>query len=137
MPQMIVPPSDAWKLALALALCVAICVSAFGHAPRRSIPTSDLRRLVLVALALYGAGALVSLGGHTELAGLLYAAGIATCALALWLSRGTDSEDPPPRGDDPVDEQPPPKPDGIPWFDWPAFEREFRAYSQRPHSGVR
>ena len=32
------------------------------------------------------------------------------------------------------DEQPPPEPDGVPPFDWPAFEREFRSYAERPHT---
>jgi hypothetical protein len=67
---------------------------------------------------------------HPALAGLVYAAGIAVCALAAWLSRGTDSEDPP-DDDEPVGEQPPPEPDGMPWFDWALFEREFRSYAER------
>jgi hypothetical protein len=65
----------------------------------------------------------------------VYVAGIAACALAAWLSRGSDSEDPPDGGDDdPTDREPPPDPDGLPQFDWAAFERQFRAYSRRPRS---
>jgi hypothetical protein len=128
---MTLSPSDAWKLLLALVLCGGICASAFGHAPRRAVPRTGLRRLVVGALALYAAGGLASVNGHSELAGLLYAGGIAICALALWLSRGTDSEDPPPGGEEPVDEHPPPEPDGMPGLDWGAFEREFRAYCER------
>jgi uncharacterized membrane protein YfcA len=127
---MVVPPSDAWKLVLAIVLGGGIFVSAYAHAPRRTVPGSDLRRLVLSALALYAVGGLASLTHHPILAGLVYAAGISVCALAAWLSRGTDSEDPP-RGDEPVDEQPPPEPDGLPSVDWAAFERDFRAYSER------
>lgn len=127
---MVVPPSDAWKLVLALALAAAIFVSLCARAPRRTIPASDLRRLVISALALYAVGGLASLTHHRLLAALVYASGIATCALAAWLSRGSDSEDPP-GGEEPEDEQPPPEPDGLPGFDWDAFEREFRSYTER------
>ncbi len=57
--------------------------------------------------------------------------GILVSALAAWLSRGRDQEDPPPDGDEPIDEQPPPEPDGLPGLDWAAFERDFRAYDRR------
>ena len=67
---------------------------------------------------------------HPMLAALVYAAGISVCALAAWLSRGSDSEDGPPGGEEPEDEQPPPEPDGLPTFDWSAFEREFRAHAE-------
>jgi hypothetical protein len=119
-----------WKLVLAIALVAGIFVSAFAHAPRRAVPGADLRRLVLAALGLYAVGGLASLNHHPVLAGLVYAAGIAVCALAAWLSRGSDSEDPPSDGEDPADEQPPPQPDGMPTFDWSAFEREFRVYAE-------
>ena len=127
---MVVPPSDAWKLVLAILLGVGIFVSVYARAPRRAVPGSDLRRLVISALTLYAVGGLASLTHHPLLAGLVYAAGIIVCALAAWLSRGSDSEDPP-GGEEPVDEQPPPEPDGVPAFDWAAFERDFRAYSER------
>lgn len=129
---MVVPPSVAWKLVLAVVLISGILVSAYAHAPRRSVPGADLRRLVLSALTLYAVGALASLTGHPAIAALVYAAGILVCALAAYLSRGSDSEDPPDDGgDDPVDEQPPPEPDGLPTFDWAAFERDFRSYAER------
>jgi sugar (pentulose or hexulose) kinase len=127
---MTVPPSVAWKLVLAIALGAGILASAYAHAPRRSVPGSELRRLVLAALSLYAVGGLASLTHHPVLAGVVYAAGIITCALAAWLSRGSDSEDPP-DGQEPVDEQPPPEPDGIPSFDWAQFERELHDYSER------
>ncbi len=127
---MVVPPSDAWKLVLAIVLGAGIFVSAYAHAPGRPVSGADLRRLVLSAIALYAVGGLASLTHHPVLAGLLYAAGIMVCALAAWLSRGSDSEDPP-DGEEPVDEHPPPEPDGLPTFDWAAFERDFRAYSQQ------
>jgi hypothetical protein len=119
-----------WRLALALAFCAAIFTSACVRAPRQSVPGTELRRLVLSALMLYAVGALASLTHHELLAGLVYGAGIMVSALAAWLSRGRDQEDPP-DGDQPEDEQPPPEPDGVPRLDWLAFEREFRAYAER------
>ncbi len=130
-------PSEAWKLLLALTLGAAVCASACAHAPRRSVPLGELIRLVASALALYGVGAGALLSGHTQLAQLLCASGIAACALAAWLSRGIDSEDPPSPGEDPADEWPPPEPDGVPRLDWAAFEREFRAYCEKSLSGTR
>lgn len=127
---MVLPPSDAWKLVLALALVAAIFVSLYARAPKHTVPGSDLRRLVLAALGLYGVGGLASLTHHRLLAALVYSSGIVLCALAAWLSRGSDSEDPP-GGEDPVDEQPPPEPDGLPRFDWDAFEHDFRTYAER------
>jgi hypothetical protein len=128
---MFVPPTQAWKVVLAVVLCVAILVSASARAPQRSVPGSELRRLVASALLLYAVGALASMRHHTALAALVYAAGIGVCAFAAWLSRGHGDSDDPPGGDDPCDEQPPPDPDGVPRFDWPAFERELLAYTRR------
>ncbi len=128
-------PSDAWKVVLAVLLAGGIVVSVRARAPRRAIPGQELRRLVLSAIGLYAVGGLASLTHHPVLAGLVYAAGIVVCTLAAWLSRGTDSEDPP-GGDEPEDEQPPPEPDGVPRFDWAAFEREFRSYAERERSPV-
>jgi hypothetical protein len=128
---MLLSPSFAWKLVLAIALGAAIVASAYAKAPRRSVPSVDLHRLVGAALLLYAVGLLASLSHRPVLAAVLYAAGIAVSALAAWLSRGSDSGGGPGRGDDPADEQPPPDPDGVPQFDWAAFEREFRVYSER------
>jgi len=125
-----------WKIALALALGAAILVSAYAHAPRRAAPKGDLRRLVLSALLLYAVGAIASLTHHPVLAGVVYAAGIFVCSVALWLSRGSDPEDPPRGGEEPTDERPPPSPDGMPEFDWSEFERAFRDYSERDSAGV-
>ncbi len=120
----------AWKLAFAVALLVTIFVSACARAPRQSVPGSQLRQLVVCALGLYAVGGLASLTHHDLLAGLIYGAGIMVAALAAWLSRGRDQEDPP-GGDEPVDAQPPPEPDGMPRLNWDLFEREFREYSER------
>ena len=133
---MVLSPSDAWRVVLAVALAIAILVSLWARAPKRAVPGSELRRLVVSALCLYGVGGLASITHHSMLAAFMYAAGIVVCALAAWLSRGTDSEDPP-DGEEPVDEQPPPEPDGLPTFDWALFEQEFRTYSERERTGVR
>jgi uncharacterized membrane protein YfcA len=135
---MIVPPSDAWKLVLAIVLAAGIFASAYVHAPRRAVPGADLRRLVVAALVLYAVGGAASLTHHPAVAAVVYAAGILVCALAAWLSRGSDSEGPP-GGERPVDEQPPPQPDGVTGFDWAAFDRDFRAYASRERelSGAR
>jgi hypothetical protein len=135
---MVVPESDAWKLALAVLLGAGIFASAYARAPRRAVPRAELGRLVICALSLYAIGGLASLTGHTAVAGVVYAAGIGVCAFAAWLSRGTDSDDPP-DGDEPADEQPPPDPDGVPRFEWAEFERAFRAYAERGRepTGVR
>jgi uncharacterized membrane protein YfcA len=130
------PPTAAWKLAFAIALVATIATSAFARAPRRSADPRELRRLVACALTLYAVGALATVSRHSVLAGLVYAAGVAVAALAAWLSRGRDQEDPPDGGSEPFDEQPPPQPDGMPWWDWERFEREFSDYAQRrPGSG--
>jgi len=126
---MVVSPSTAWKLVLALALLGAIVLSARARAPRRALRGSELFRLVLSALMLYVVGALAWLTHHLALAVLVYAAGITTAALAAWLSRGDDSEEPP-AAEDPFDEEPPPGPDGL-RFDWDAFERDLRDYAER------
>jgi hypothetical protein len=131
-PEMPLPPSIAWKLVLVLVLVGGIMLSACARAPRRPLPRTELRRLVLAALTLYAVGVFASLTHHAVLAGVVYVSGIAACALAAWLSRGSDSEDPPGGGEDPIDPRPPPDdPDGVPLFDWAAFERQFRAYSSR------
>jgi hypothetical protein len=127
----VLSPSFAWKLVLAVVLGAAIIASAYARAPRRSFPGGDLRRLVVLALLLYAIGMLASLNRKDALAAVLYATGIVVSALAAWLSRGSDSGGGPPPGDEPADEQPPPDPDGVPRFDWAAFERDFRAYDRR------
>ena len=127
---MVVEP-NAWKLLLSVALLLAIAVSVCWAAPEHPVPRRDLHRLVLSGLTLYAVGGLAALAHRETLAGLVFAAGIFTCALAVWLSRGADSEDPPP-DDEPADEPPPPGPrDGVPKLDWDAFERAFRAYAER------
>jgi hypothetical protein len=131
--EMPLPPSIAWKLVLVVVLVGGILVSACARAPRRPLPRVELRRLVLAALALYGVGVFASLTHHALLAGVVYASGIAACALAAWLSRGIDPEDPPDDGGaHPPDQRPPPDdPDRVPEFDWGGFERQFRAYARR------
>jgi hypothetical protein len=132
--EMPLPPSIAWKLVLVFVLLGAIVLSACARAPRRPLPRAELRRLVLAALTLYAVGVYASMTHHAALAGVVYVSGIAACALAAWLSRGSDSEDPPGDDDGPTDREPPPDPDGLPAFDWAKFERQFRSYSSRPRS---
>jgi hypothetical protein len=120
-----------WKFGLAALLAALIIASAAARAPRKPTAPTDLRWLLLGALALYAVGLVALLKDLSETSVLLFAAGIATSALATWLARGTDHGGGPPRDDEPVDKQPPPDPDGLPAFDWPAFEREFRAYADR------
>jgi len=129
---MFVVPSDAWKIGLAILLGAAIFIGAYGTAPKRKAPNVDLRRLVLSALVLYAVGAAATLSDHPTLAALVYAAGITICAFALWLSRGRDAgEDPPRGGEKPSDERPPPRGGSLPEFDFAAFERQFREYAER------
>ena len=68
---------------------------------------------------------------HGLLAGFVFSAGIMRLdARGLAVARprpGGSAAD----GDEPVGEEPPPEPDGVPRFDWAAFEREFRAYDGR------
>lgn len=121
----------AWKLALALLLVGAIVLSACAKAPRRPLERDELRRLLLAALTLYGVGVFASITHRPALAGFAYVSGIVVCALAAWLSRGSEPDDPPDGGGEPTDQEPPPDPDGVPVFDWGAFERQFRSYSRR------
>jgi hypothetical protein len=122
--------SETWKLALAIALVAAIFGGAFAKAPRRAIPGRELRLMVLAALALYTVGAIASVTRRPALAAVVYAAGIAVCALAAWLSRGIEPDDPP-DWREPDEERPPQGPDGSPELDWSEFEHAFRAYAQR------
>lgn len=133
---MLVAPADSWKLVLAIALFGAVVASARSRPPRRSLPGTELRRLVLGALALYGAGLAASLTRHALLAVILYAGGIVVSALAAWLSRGVDSRGGPPPHDEPEDAPPPPSPDGAPHFDWAAFERDLHEYARRRRDRV-
>jgi len=133
----VIDAANIWKVGLAAALGVAIIISACATAPRESVSRDDLRRLVFSAVALYLVGLLASATHHALLAAIVYASGIAVCALAVWLSRGTDSEDPPSDGEEPTDERPPPSPDGVPEFDWASFERAFRTYADRDRVGSR
>jgi uncharacterized membrane protein YfcA len=126
--------SLAENTALALALIAAIVISASVRAPRRHVPTPELRRLLAAALALYAAGGIAMLDGHARLAVVAFAAGVIASAFAAWLSRGSDQDDGP-GGSDPCDHRPPPDPDGVPAIDWERFERELRDWARgREHA---
>jgi uncharacterized membrane protein YfcA len=127
-----------WKLALAVGLIAVIAMAAWARAPRHATSRPELRRMMLSAMVLYAIGLVASLTHHGSLAAIVYAAGIGTCALALWLSRGIEPDDPPDGPDDPGDdEQPPPDPRGAPAFDWGSFERQFRDYARERGPTVR
>lgn len=132
---LMVVESDAWKFLLAVALLLAIVLSVCWAAPQRAVARGDLFRLVFSGVVLYAVGGLASLAHRQTLAGLVFAAGIVTCALAVWLSRGTDSEDPPDDGK-PADPPPPAGPDGLRELNWDNFERAFRAYADREPAGT-
>lgn len=130
-------PSTLWKIALTVALAGAIVTSACAKPPRKPLPNTELRWLVIGGLGLYAIGGLALLEHRPGLTVLVFAAGIAVSALAAWLSRGGEAGEGPPPGDEPVDEQPPPDPDGLPRFDWDQFERELRTYMDRTRDPVR
>jgi hypothetical protein len=132
---MVVHSSDAWKLALALALGSAILLSLLARAPRQSLPEGQLHRLIFSAVMLYGVGTFAWLTQHRVLAAVVCAGGTGVAALAAWLSRGATPEDPPSPPGEPSDPEPPAAPDGQPHFDWPAFERQFRTYADREPAG--
>ncbi|HWD63547.1 MAG TPA: hypothetical protein VG405_00105 [Solirubrobacteraceae bacterium] len=126
--------ASGWKLILTAGLLVAILGSVCLRAPRRPIARFELRQLVLSAMLLYGIGVVASVVHRGGLAGVLYASGIVVCSVAVWLSRGFDRGDGPdgPGGSEPpTDEDPSTGPDGIPPWDWDAFERERAAWSER------
>ena len=132
---MIVFSTAPWKVALAVVLLAGILAGAAARAPQQGLPRTEMRGLVAATLGLYAVGGLAWLTHHVSLAVVLYAAGISLAALAAWFSRGGDADDPPP-GEDPVDEQPPPDPDGL-RVDWRAFERDLRAYAERARTPSR
>ena len=123
-------PADSWKVVLTVVLFGTIAASAWARPPRGAMPRAELRRLVIGAVALYGVGLAASLTHHLIMAVVLYAGGIGISALAAWLSRGTDSAEPPSSAE-PENEEPPPTPDGAPSFDWASFQRQFDAYARR------
>jgi len=114
---------------VALALIAAIVISASVRAPRRHVPTPELRRLLVAALTLYAVGGVAILDARPTLAVAAFAAGVIASAFAGWLSRGSDQDDPP-GGSDPFDPTPP-DPDGVPEIDWDRFERERRDWARR------
>jgi len=114
---------------VALALIAAIVISASVRAPRRHVPTPELRRLLVAALTLYAVGGVAIVDGRPTLAVAAFAAGVIASAFAAWLSRGSD-QDEPPGGSEPSDRTPP-DPDGMPEIDWDQFERERRNWARR------
>ncbi|HWF73587.1 MAG TPA: hypothetical protein VG186_09600 [Solirubrobacteraceae bacterium] len=129
--------TNVWKVLLLVGLAVAIVMSLCWRAPRRAVSRSDLHRLVFSGVCLYAVGGFALVVHRHALAGFVFAGGIFTCAVAVWLSRGVDSEDPPDDDDPPADEpSPPPRPDGLSTVDWDDFERAFQAYAARDRAGT-
>ncbi len=129
---LMLPPSDSWKVVLAVVLATTIVASAYAPAPRRRARRSELWRLAASALMLYAIGVLALLRERSAIAAAAYAAGIAMCAYAGWRARGTDADDDSGGGgSDPTEGPPPPGPDGVPRIDWNDFERAFYAYAER------
>jgi hypothetical protein len=124
------------KLLLLVGLLAAIVMSLCWTAPRRAVPRSDLHGLALLGVCFYAVGGFALFVHRETLAGLVFAAGIVTCALAVWLSRGVDSGGPPPDDEEPADDPPPTGPDKIPTLDWENFERAFRDYATRDRAGT-
>src|ERR1700733_2253093 len=102
--------TNVWKVLLMVGLLAAIVMSVSWSAPRRAVPRSDIHGLAFAGLCLYAVGAFALVEHRQSLAGLVFAAGIVVCALAVWLSRGVDSEGPPPDDEEPADEPAPPGP---------------------------
>lgn len=121
--------SLAEKALIALLLIAVITISVFARAPRQAISGPELRRLMLGALCLYAAGAAAALSDHPTLAICTLGTGVIVAALAAWLSRGSDQDDPP-GGVRPF-HRPPPEPDGVPEIDWDRFERDLRDWARR------
>ena len=128
--------TNVWKVLLLVGLLTAIVMSLCWAAPRRAVARSELHGLAFAGLCLYAVGGVALAVHHQALASLGFAGGIVICALAVWLSRGVDSEDPPPDEEHPIDEPPPPGPDGVPRLDWDEFERAFRDYAARERAGT-
>ncbi len=120
------------KLALTLLLVGVIACSAWGRAPRHAVSATELRRLIGATLILYLVGVAAVVVHRGMLATFAFAVGVVAAAFAGWLSRGSDSEDPPADddGDGPPSRRPPPEPDGFPAPDWAWFDRERRAWEQ-------
>jgi hypothetical protein len=124
--EMVVPLVE--NSSVALVLIAAIAISALVRAPRRHVPTPELRRLLIAALTLYAVGGIAILNGHPTPAVAAFATGVIASAFAAWLSRGPDQDDPP-GGHEPF-RRPPPHPDDGPAVDWDRFERELRDWDR-------
>ncbi len=127
---MLADPSLAWKLVLAVVLGAAIVFGAYGSAPRRRVPHSDLQRLVLSAIApLRRRGNRLAETPHDARRARVrrrnrgLRARHCGCRVAP-IRRGAAT-----RRRGAQRRAPPPRPDGLPQFDWAAFERAFRTYT--------
>jgi hypothetical protein len=107
-------------------LLVAVMVAGLTVRPPR-VPVSprELIRLVIAVLSLYLVGGGALLAQRTGLAAIAFGAGLAFCALAVWLCRGGA---PPPSEDD-GPEDVPDDPRGPVDFDWSFNEDQLQDLS--------
>ena len=127
MHHMLVSPSAAWKLVLAWRSAPAIVVSAYARAPRRAFPARSCVGWCCSALGLYAVG-LDWPRSPTTRSGRVWSMRPGS-SCARW-PRGCRAATTPrirPEVEEPGDEHPPPGPDGLPEFDWAAFERRASA----------
>ena len=117
----------AWKLIPTVLLAGGLIASLTVAPPRTPIAPRDMVRLVVAVSTLYLAGGAALLAHRTGLAALVFGAGLALCAVSVWLARGGT---PPPRGDGgshpPSEPTPPVEPAPI-VFDWSYYEDQLRA----------
>ena len=114
----------ATKLIPTVLVAIVLVASVAARPPRSETRPGELVRLVLAVTLLYLVGGAALLWHRTDLAGIVFGAGLALCGLALWLSRG--SSPPPPEDGGGGGEDPPPNPVPPPEFDWSFYEEEFR-----------
>ncbi len=112
-----------WKLIPTLLLSGAIVAGLTARPPRTPVTSTELVRLVVAVVGLYGVGAVALLAHRTPLAAVAFGAGLALCALAVWLCRGGT---PPPPETDAVPDVPDVPPAPID-FDWSFYEEQLRA----------
>jgi hypothetical protein len=126
-----------WKLIPTVLLAAAVVAGLTARPPRTPVTPRELVRLVLSVVGLYLVGGIALLAHRTPLAAIAFGAGLALCALAVWLCRGGTPPPPEPEAD-------PELPDPPLWpidFDWSFYEEQLRQSSppepREPSSGPR
>jgi hypothetical protein len=106
------------KLIPTVLLAGILLAGVTARPPRTPVTPRELIRFVAAGLVLYLVGGAALLAHRTGLAGVGFGAGLALCALALWLSRGGT----PPTRDDDGGPEPPAYPTPPVDFDWSYYE---------------